>query len=357
MAVEAEISRTAGATLSSGVRGHSPAGGSGNGSRHRLSEGADRPREQLPEALRQVPEQLEIFNALLSVSLSDLVPVALAFAFILAVAIYAFGGVSGGHFNPAVTFGLTVARRFPIGEAPLYIVAQVIGGIAGAFLIAGIYGDTGAIVGDQQILFGATVVTDGVEFWQATLAETLITFGLMMAIMAIAVDRRAPKGWSGLVIGIALGAGILVTGPITGGSANFARTLGPYVASLPFDGVEVPWGDLLVYAAGTARRSDRCSIRLREPLGDGAGGAGPLAGSRDARRGGPRRHGRGGDNRHCATRGSTHPVDSRDRPATRGPRTGAPRRVPGRQGPVRGARDWVDEHRDDGPVPGGAPHR
>ena len=206
--------------------------------------------EKLPEALRQVPEQLEIFNALLSVSLSDLVPVALAFAFILAVAIYAFGGVSGGHFNPAVTFGLSVARRFPIGEAPLYIVAQVLGGIAGAFLIAGIYGETGAIVGDQQILFGATVVTDGVEFWQATLAETLITFGLMMAIMAIAVDRRAPKGWSGLVIGIALGAGILVTGPITGGSANFARTLGPYVASLPFDGVEVPWGDLLVYALG-----------------------------------------------------------------------------------------------------------
>lgn len=206
--------------------------------------------ERLPEALRQVPEQLEIFNALLSVSLSDLVPVALAFAFILAVAVYAFGGVSGGHFNPAVTFGLAVARRFSIVEAPMYIVAQVLGGIAGAFLVAGIFNETGAIVGDQQILFGAPVVTDGVEFWQATLAETLITFGLMTAIMAIAVDRRAPKGWSGLIIGIALGAGILATGPITGGSANFARTLGPYVASLPFDGVEVPWDDLLVYALG-----------------------------------------------------------------------------------------------------------
>ena len=206
--------------------------------------------ERLPEQLRQVPEQLEIFNALLSVSLSDLVPVALAFAFILAVAVYAFGGVSGGHFNPAVTFGLAVARRFSLVEAPLYILAQVLGGIAGAFLVAGIFNETGAIVGEQQVLFGAPVVTDGVEFWQATLAETLITFALMTAIMAIAVDRRAPKGWSGLIIGIALGAGILVTGPITGGSANFARTLGPYVASLPFDGVEVPWGDLLVYAVG-----------------------------------------------------------------------------------------------------------
>jgi len=250
VAVEAEIRAPLGRRLGAEFLGTLLLVAVGTGAATAYLRGPIVLSEKLPEALRQVPEQLEIFNALLSVSLSDLVPVALAFAFILAVAIYAFGGVSGGHFNPAVTFGLTVARRFPIGEAPLYIVAQVIGGIAGAFLIAGIYGDTGAIVGDQQILFGATVVADGVEFWQATLAETLITFGLMMAIMAIAVDRRAPKGWSGLVIGIALGAGILVTGPITGGSANFARTLGPYVASLPFDGVEVPWGDLLVYALG-----------------------------------------------------------------------------------------------------------
>lgn len=250
VAVEAEIRAPLGRRLGAEFLGTLLLVAVGTGAATAYLRGPIVLSEKLPEALRQVPEQLEIFNALLSVSLSDLVPVALAFAFILAVAIYAFGGVSGGHFNPAVTFGLTVARRFPIGEAPLYIVAQVLGGIAGAFLIAGIYGDTGAIVGDQQILFGATVVTDGVEFWQATLAETLITFGLMMAIMAIAVDRRAPKGWSGLVIGIALGAGILVTGPITGGSANFARTLGPYVASLPFDGVEVPWGDLLVYALG-----------------------------------------------------------------------------------------------------------
>lgn len=250
VAVEAEIRAPLGRRLGAEFLGTLLLVAVGTGAATAYLRGPIVLSEKLPEALRQVPEQLEIFNALLSVSLSDLVPVALAFAFILAVAIYAFGGVSGGHFNPAVTFGLTVARRFPIGEAPLYIVAQVLGGIAGAFLIAGIYGDTGAIVGDQQILFGATVVADGVEFWQATLAETLITFGLMMAIMAIAVDRRAPKGWSGLVIGIALGAGILVTGPITGGSANFARTLGPYVASLPFDGVEVPWGDLLVYALG-----------------------------------------------------------------------------------------------------------
>ena len=250
VAVEAEIRAPLGRRLGAEFLGTLLLVAVGTGAATAYLRGPIVLSEKLPEALRQVPEQLEIFNALLSVSLSDLVPVALAFAFILAVAIYAFGGVSGGHFNPAVTFGLTVARRFPIGEAPLYIVAQVLGGIAGAFLIAGIYGDTGAIVGDQQILFGATVVTDGVEFWQATLAETLITFGLMMAIMAIAVDRRAPKGWSGLIIGIALGAGILVTGPITGGSANFARTLGPYVASLPFDGVEVPWGDLLVYALG-----------------------------------------------------------------------------------------------------------
>jgi glycerol uptake facilitator protein len=74
---------------------------------------------------------------------------------------------------------------------------------------------------------------------------------LVTAIMAIAVDPRAPKGWSGLIIGLSLAAGILVTASVTGGSANFARTLGPFVVSMLFDAApNIPWGDLLVYAAG-----------------------------------------------------------------------------------------------------------
>jgi glycerol uptake facilitator protein len=72
----------------------------------------------------------------------------------------------------------------------------------------------------------------------------------MTAIMAVAVDPRAPKGWSGLIIGFGLIGGILVSGPLTGGSANFARSLGPFVASMVKDVDKIPWSDLIVYAVG-----------------------------------------------------------------------------------------------------------
>lgn len=192
----------------------------------------------------------EFFAAQLAFTLGDLLAVAFGFAAALAVVTYAFGGVSGAHVNPAVTFALTVARRFPVKELPLYWVVQVAGGIAGAFVVAAIYGQSGASIRNNDVLFGATVVADNIEVWQALVAEALIGFVLMTAIMGVAIDPRAPKGWSGLVIGLALGAGILVTGPATGGSANFARTLGPYVASLPYDVGSIPWGDLLIYAGG-----------------------------------------------------------------------------------------------------------
>jgi glycerol uptake facilitator protein len=179
----------------------------------------------------------------------NVLPVALAFSFTLAVLIYALGGISGAHFNPAVTFSLAVARRFRWKEVPLYWVVQCLGAIVGCLVIAGIYGQEGASFGGVDVLFGGTTV--GVEFWNGVLAEAFITFILVTAIMAIAIDPRAPKGWSGLVIGLALGAGILVTAGATGGSANFARSLGPFVAAaLRYDVGSIPWSDLYVYALG-----------------------------------------------------------------------------------------------------------
>ncbi|MGH2746337.1 MAG: MIP/aquaporin family protein [Actinomycetota bacterium] len=204
----------------------------------------------LSQFLGGAPGEEAVFGNLLGNSLADLMPVAFAFATALAVLVYAFGGVSGAHFNPAVTFALAVARRFKWVEVVPYWVAQVLGGIAGAFVVAGIYQETGAFIGETDILFGATVVQENIDTYNAILAEAFIGFILMTAIMAVAIDPRAPKGWSGLIIGLGLGAGILVTGFATGGSANFARSLGPLVASLPYDVGNIPWGDLVVYAAG-----------------------------------------------------------------------------------------------------------
>ena len=221
------------------------------------------------QALSGAPPEQAVFQSLLGNNLGDLLPVAFAFAIILATLVYALGGVSGGHFNPAVTLALASIRRFRWQDVPLYWVVQVLGGIAGAVVIAGIYGEVGAIFTSTvptidpatgqpagstdvttQILFGATRVD--VEFWRGVLSEAFITFILVTAVMAVAVDPRAPKGWSGLVIGLALAGGILVTGEATGGSANFARSLGPLVVSLPYDVGKIPWGDLGVYALGPA---------------------------------------------------------------------------------------------------------
>lgn len=192
--------------------------------------------------------QEQFIRSLLGLGFGDVLGVAFAFATILAVLVYAFGGVSGAHFNPAVTFSLAVARRFRWSQVPAYWLVQVAGGIAGAFVIAGIFGNSEP--GGGQVLLGATTVAAGFSEWQALLAEAFITFILVTAIMAVAVDPRAPKGWSGLIIGLALAGGILVTASATGGSANFARTLGPLVASLPFDHPDIPWDDLWIYALG-----------------------------------------------------------------------------------------------------------
>ncbi len=204
----------------------------------------------LSEILQGAPGQDVVFEAILGNSLGDVLPVAFAFATALAVLVYAFGGVSGAHFNPAVTFALAVSNRFSWRELPGYWVVQCVGGVVGAFIVAGIYGADGATLGGTDVLFGASTVAAGVNQWQAILAEAFLAFILMTAIMAVAVDPRAPKGWSGLIIGLALAGGILVTWDATGGSANFARSLGPLVASIPYDPGNIPWGDLAVYAVG-----------------------------------------------------------------------------------------------------------
>jgi glycerol uptake facilitator protein len=207
----------------------------------------------ISEQLGGDPGQEAVFGALLGNNFGDVLALALAFALVLSTLVYAFGGVSGAHFNPAVTFSLAVSRRFKWKEVPFYWIIQCIGAIAGTAIVAGLFKshDPGVVPGGEDVLFGATTLATDVTQWQGLLAEAFITFILVTAIMAIAVDPRAPKGWSGLVIGLSLGAGILVTASVSGGSANFARTLGPFVVSMLFDAApDIPWKDLLVYAGG-----------------------------------------------------------------------------------------------------------
>ncbi len=170
--------------------------------------------------------------------------IALSFGLIVAVVIYAFGTTSGAHINPAVSITLAAVGRFPWREVPLYVVAQVIGAIVGAALLALAFGDAAIDLG-----LGQTAVSEGVSIPQAIVAEAVATFVLVTAIMGLAVDQRAPAGWAGLMIGLAVTMAILVIAPLTGASLNPARTLGPLVVAT-VGGGETAWSDLPVYLVG-----------------------------------------------------------------------------------------------------------
>jgi len=170
--------------------------------------------------------------------------ISFSFAVVVALVIYAFGSTSGAHINPAVTIALAAGRRFPWSEVPFYIVAQLVGAFAGGLLIVGGFGRRAV---DNGV--GLTALGQGVNYGQGILLEALGTFLLLLTIMALAVDRRAPSGWAGWMIGLAVACEIFVLGPLTGGSVNPARTFGPYLTTSLFGG-DAPWRLFGVYIVG-----------------------------------------------------------------------------------------------------------
>jgi glycerol uptake facilitator protein len=171
--------------------------------------------------------------------------VALAFGLVVALVIYGLGTTSGAHINPAVTLSLGAARRFSWVEVPAYIVAQLAGALGGALLIVAFVDDRATDLGGV----GLTALASGVSVAQGMVAEALGTFPLVFTIMAVAVDKRAPAGWAGFLIGLAVAVQIMVIGPFTGGSVNPARSFGPYLANALFGG-STPWADYWVYVIG-----------------------------------------------------------------------------------------------------------
>lgn len=171
--------------------------------------------------------------------------VGLSFALVIAAVIYIFENTSGAHINPAVTVALAAAGRFRWSQVPGYIAAQILGGFAGALLIVTIFG-THAI---DLSATGGTVVGPDYSQMQAAIAEALGTFLVVATVMALAVDQRAHAGFAGLIIGLVVACEIMVIGPISGGSVNPARTLGPYGITSIFGGA-APWGQLWVYWVG-----------------------------------------------------------------------------------------------------------
>jgi len=172
----------------------------------------------------------------------DLAGLALTHAFILAVLVYALGGTSGAHFNPAVTFALWSIRKISTPNAVVYVICQCVGGILGALVVLLLFNDVGDAVNYGATAINGAVINNG-SVWLGLIAEAVGTFLLMYAIMGLAVNPRGEAALAGLGIGAALGVAVIVFGPATGAGLNPARWLGPAVASGRFD-------DFWIYIVG-----------------------------------------------------------------------------------------------------------
>lgn len=187
-----------------------------------------------------------IFAGVLSISavavarapanLANLASIGLAHGLAIAVMVAALGAISGGHFNPAVTFGFVVTGRLSPVLGALYWSAQLIGAAVAGALIAALFGREPVANGTpdlgMQVGFGAGIVV-----------EAVTTFFLVLVVFGTAVDERAPRGVYPLAIGLTVALDIMATGPLTGAAMNPARAFGPAVAS-------GHWANQLVYWLG-----------------------------------------------------------------------------------------------------------
>jgi len=156
--------------------------------------------------------------------------VALAFGLTVLTMAYAIGHISGCHLNPAVTIGLWTGKRIPASDLIPYIVAQVLGGIAGAgvlYVIAS--GKAGfSVTGGFAANGYAAHSPGGYTLLACLVAETVLTFMFLMIILG-STDKRAPKGLAPLAIGFGLTLIHLISIPVTNTSVNPARSTGPAI--------------------------------------------------------------------------------------------------------------------------------
>jgi MIP family channel proteins len=156
--------------------------------------------------------------------------VALAFGLTVLTMAYAIGHISGCHLNPAVSFGLVAGKRFPMAELLPYVIAQVIGGIAGAGVLYVIAtGKAGFDLSGGFAANGYGAHSPGeYSLLSCLVAEVVLSFFFVMIIMG-ATDRRAPAGFAPIAIGLGLTLIHLIGIPVTNLSVNPARSTGPAI--------------------------------------------------------------------------------------------------------------------------------
>ncbi|AWP47298.1 aquaporin [Levilactobacillus brevis] len=159
-----------------------------------------------------------------TVAAGNTLTIGLAFGLAITVSAYAFGGISGGHFNPAVTTAMLLNRRINGRDALGYVIAQVLGAtVASAFMKLFVSG-----LGLATNQLGQTdfpKISAGLAF----LVEVLVTFLFLLVILNVTSDRHGNGDFAGLTIGVTLAFLIIVALNLTGGSLNPARSFGPAI--------------------------------------------------------------------------------------------------------------------------------
>jgi len=167
-----------------------------------------------------------------------LLGIALAHGLTIAIMVSALGHISGGHFNPAVSIGFWVTKRIGTLEVFLYWAAQVLGGIAAAFVLR-------AVIPEETwraVALGTPELVRDFSRLTAMTLEAVATFFLVLVVFATAVDERGSfRAIAGFGIGLTITLGFLVIGPFTGAALNPARAFGPAVASSHWTNQGVYW--------------------------------------------------------------------------------------------------------------------
>ncbi|XP_050286091.1 aquaporin TIP2-1 [Quercus robur] len=163
-----------------------------------------------------------------------LVAIAICHGFALFVAVSVGANISGGHVNPAVTFGLALGGQITVLTGIFYWIAQLLGSIVACFLLKAVTG--GLAIPIHSLAAGVGAI-------EGVVMEIIITFALVYTVYATAADPK--KGSLGIIapiaIGFIVGANILAAGPFSGGSMNPARSFGPAVASGDFHDNWIYW--------------------------------------------------------------------------------------------------------------------
>ena len=166
------------------------------------------------------------------------VGVAAGAGIIVMLMVYVLGPVSGAHINPAVTLGLALSSRVEWRDVPVYCAAQLAGAAAAGGTLRLMFGPVGNLGGHEPSGSAA----------QSLAAEVLATFMLMFVIASVVSNHRlAPL--SGVAIGSMVAVGILLFGPVSGGSMNPARSFGPALASMSWAGHWIYWAGPALGAA------------------------------------------------------------------------------------------------------------